>query len=157
MEERLTACFSMIVSGSSARKASTAAGLGGKNRLWEMLAGDEALQVRYRAAVAGRAERYAEDIARIADHPPLMVVTKHGEHVDAGFVAWQRNRIDVRKWTAERLLPKRYGDRLDVSVTGGLALNVHTGQRPREVFDAVDDEPGQPDAMPALGVDTARA
>ena len=38
--------------------------------------------------------------------------------VDTGWVAWQKNRVDVRKWTLARKRPKKYGDKLDLNHTG---------------------------------------
>jgi hypothetical protein len=35
--------------------------------------------------------------------------------VDPGWVAWQRGRIDVRKWTLARKRPKKYGDKLELA------------------------------------------
>lgn len=33
-----------------------------------------------------------------------------------------RNRIDVRKWLAARLRPKKYGDKIDIGVSGSIDL-----------------------------------
>jgi len=32
--------------------------------------------------------------------------------IDSGYVNYQRQRIDARKWTAMKLKPKKYGDKL---------------------------------------------
>ena len=43
-----------------------------------------------------------------------------------------RVAIDAVKWTASRLLPKRYGDRLDANLTGDITVivdKVHQDQR----------------------------
>jgi hypothetical protein len=32
--------------------------------------------------------------------------------LDSAFLAWQKNRIDARKWTAMKLKPKKYGEKL---------------------------------------------
>jgi hypothetical protein len=32
--------------------------------------------------------------------------------LDGAFLQWQKNRIDARKWTAMKLKPKKYGERL---------------------------------------------
>ena len=38
--------------------------------------------------------------------------------VDSGWVAWQKNRIDVRKWSLARKRPKKYGDKIETTVQG---------------------------------------
>ena len=53
----------------------------------------------YTQALAARAHLHAEEIVTIAD----------GETEDAA-VDRDRLRVDARKWTASRLLPKTYGD-----------------------------------------------
>jgi hypothetical protein len=42
--------------------------------------------------------------------------------VDPGWVAWQKNRVDVRKWTLARKRPRKYGDKLELG--GDVGLNV---------------------------------
>jgi hypothetical protein len=32
--------------------------------------------------------------------------------IDSGYVAYQKQRIEARKWTAMKLKPRKYGDRL---------------------------------------------
>jgi hypothetical protein len=32
--------------------------------------------------------------------------------LDSSYIQWQKNRIDARKWTAAKLRPKKYGDRI---------------------------------------------
>ena len=32
--------------------------------------------------------------------------------IDSGYVAYQKQRIEARKWTAMKLKPKKYGDRV---------------------------------------------
>ena len=34
--------------------------------------------------------------------------------IDSGYVNYQRQRIDARKWTAMKLKPKKYGDKLEL-------------------------------------------
>jgi hypothetical protein len=47
----------------------------------------------------------------IADEmPPLDA----NGRTDSGWVTWQRNRVDDRKWVASKLKPKKYGEALKV-------------------------------------------
>ena len=69
-----------------------------------------------------QADTLADQIITIADEPPV----PDGEtgKIDSAWVAWQRNRIDARKWTASKLRPKKYGDKLDVdaNITGTVVI-----------------------------------
>ncbi len=72
---------------------------------------------QYARAREEQAETYADEIVALIDEEPRQVVDDKGiARVDNGWVSWQRNRIDARKWIASKLKPKRYGDR--VAVTG---------------------------------------
>jgi hypothetical protein len=43
--------------------------------------------------------------------------------LDSAFLLWQKNRIEARKWTAMKLKPKKYGDRVALEgVEGGAAI-----------------------------------
>jgi hypothetical protein len=45
--------------------------------------------------------------------------------VDQGWVTWQKMRIDTRKWTASRILPKEYGEHVALKGdTAGGGLNI---------------------------------
>lgn len=66
----------------------------------------------------------AEQCFDIADEVPP--IDANGK-TDAGYVAWQKNRI----WTRTQLLakwnPKKYGDKVGVEHSGGMSLVVATG------------------------------
>ena len=78
---------------------------------WRWTRDDPEVCKLYDDATAARSERYAEEIAAIADEEPEYERTQFGEKRDQGFIAWQKNRIDARKWIASKLTPKKYGDR----------------------------------------------
>jgi len=61
-------------------------------------------QEKYTRARERQAERRAEELIIIADTEKDAAVA--------------RNRIDVRKWAAAKLLPKKYGDRTTTEITG---------------------------------------
>lgn len=60
---------------------------------------------QYEKAKAEAADMMTEDMQDIADNP-------------SGDVQRDRLRIDVRKWAASKLKPKKYGDKLDVTSDG---------------------------------------
>ena len=73
----------------------------------------------YQNALAMRGEHYADQIVDMADS----AIGQPGEIVSATKVA-----VDARKWVAARLLPKKYGDKLDVTAaTTSINTNVNVG------------------------------
>lgn len=85
---------------------------------------------QYTRAREEQADSLADEIIDIADEQPEIVAVvdkKTGaliEHkLDGAFLQWQKNRIEARKWTAMKLKPKKYGDRVAVEgVEGGAAI-----------------------------------
>jgi len=75
----------------------------------------------YTRAREEQAETHADEIVKIADETPDTepVYDKHGNllaiKLDSAYVAWQKQRIEARKWTAAKLRPKKYGDRLNLA------------------------------------------
>jgi len=73
---------------------------------------------QYTRAREEQADTLADEIIAIADETPEVVEVKNKDGIvidhrlDSAFLAWQKNRIDARKWTAMKLKPKKYGDRL---------------------------------------------
>jgi hypothetical protein len=72
----------------------------------------------YVRAREDQAETMAEEIVDIADETPdtVPVYDKEGNVIDikldSAYISWQKNRIDARKWTASKLRPKKYGDKI---------------------------------------------
>jgi hypothetical protein len=66
---------------------------------------------QYARAREAQAELRADEITDIADGV---------EHGASEAVQAARLRVDARKWIAAKLLPKRYGDKLDLGGTVGL-------------------------------------
>jgi hypothetical protein len=83
---------------------------------------DPDLEVRYRAATELRADALADEIAAIADEP--IPAELRGADASA-FVQRQRLRVDAKKWLACKLFPRRWGDRLDVSVDVEQRISIH--------------------------------
>ena len=85
---------------------------------------------QYARAREEQADTNADEIIAIADEQPEIIAVvdkKTGaliEHkLDGAFLQWQKNRIEARKWTAMKLKPKKYGDRMAVEgVEGGAAI-----------------------------------
>lgn len=73
---------------------------------------------QYTHAREEQAETHADEIVDIADETPetVPVYDKEGNVIelklDSAYIAWQKNRIEARKWTAMKLKPKKYGDKI---------------------------------------------
>jgi len=78
----------------------------------------------YARAREDQADTNADEILAIADEmPPEYTDEKGRTYLDQTFIQWQKNRIDARKWTASKLKPRKYGDRMAVEgVEGGAAI-----------------------------------
>lgn len=75
-------------------------------------------QERYARAREEQAETHADEIVSIADETPKIkeVRDKDGNVIDitldSAYIAWQKQRIEARKWNAAKQRPKKYGDRV---------------------------------------------
>jgi hypothetical protein len=78
----------------------------------------------YARAREDQADTNADEILAIADEmPPEFTDDKGRTYLDQTFIQWQKNRIDARKWTASKLKPRKYGERMAVEgVEGGAAI-----------------------------------
>jgi len=89
----------------------------------------------YAKAREEQADTLADEIQAIADEYPAEIVDDKGiSRTDSGWVTWQKNRIDARKWVASKLKPKKYGDR---QIVAGDAENPLEMKVDTSVFDAV--------------------
>ena len=84
----------------------------------------EEFRKMYEDARKNGAHTYADQIAQIIDQKPLQIVDEQGNvRYDSASIAWNRLRMDGRKWLAAKYLPKVYGERLGVEgVEDGVAI-----------------------------------
>lgn len=75
-------------------------------RLW-VIKDYEGFAAQYARAREEQAEHFAEDLIGIADDMSIPSDQK-------------RIMVDARKWTASKVLPKRYGERVEVEHSGGI-------------------------------------
>lgn len=82
---------------------------------------NEEFRIKYARAREIQAEWLADELHDIAEDDSRDV---YGELQMPNSVAVQRAklRIDTRKWTASKLLPKKYGDRVTQEHTGSVTL-----------------------------------
>lgn len=93
---------------------------------------------QYTRAKEDRADTHGEEIVELADLPPKYIVDDKGiERVDHGFEAWRKTRIDARKWTASKLKPKSWGDRMQLAGDADNPLKIDATIEADETFRAI--------------------
>jgi hypothetical protein len=105
-------------------KADTTGALPAQSTVYEWLLRFPLFAEQYARAREEQADTNADEILEIADeHPPEYTDEKGRTSLDITYIQWQKNRIEARKWTAAKLRPKKYGDRMAVEgVEGGAAI-----------------------------------
>lgn len=73
-----------------------------------------------------QADLLAEEILEIADDSAgdVVIDDEGREQTNHERVARSRLRVDARKWYASKLAPKKYGDKIDANVSGGLEVKI---------------------------------
>lgn len=119
-----------IAEGESLRKILRDEGMPAQSTVYDWLLRHPDFAEQYTRAREEQADSLADEIIDIADEQPEVIAVtdkKTGaliEHkLDGAFLQWQKNRIEARKWTAMKLKPKKYGDRMAVEgVEGGAPI-----------------------------------
>ena len=117
----------MLSEGMSLRqilKADTTGVLPAQSTVYDWLLRHPAFAEQYARAREEQADTNADEILDIADErPPEFKDDKGRVYLDQTYIQWQKNRIEARKWTAMKLKPKKYGDRMAVEgVENGAAI-----------------------------------
>jgi hypothetical protein len=82
-------------------------------RKW--LVDNEDFAAAYTRAKEAGIDALIDETLDLADEPAPS--TAQGS-TDSGHVAWNKVRIETRRWLAERMMPKRYGVRSATEITG---------------------------------------
>lgn len=95
-----------------------------QSTVYEWLIRHPSFAEQYARAREEQADTNADEIIAIADEMPPEYTDKEGRTtLDMTYLAWQKQRMEARKWTAAKLKPKKYGDRMAVEgVEGGAAI-----------------------------------
>lgn len=104
----------LIASGESVSKIAGFAGIPVQDTIYRWIREHAEFSEKYTRAREQQAEVLAEQIVSIADD--------ESKDVDGDAVKRSHLRVEARKWVAAKLLPKKYGDKLDLNVSGELAL-----------------------------------
>lgn len=106
-EDVVDSVLEQLALGMSIVEICSAEDMPNKSTWFRWLSEKDGLQDRYARAREAQAEVYANEIVEIADNA-----------TDANLA---RLQIDSRKWVASKLLPKKYGDKVEVAVTTNFA------------------------------------
>lgn len=121
-EETADAILTRIADGEPLSRICKDDGMPSMPTVYRWLEANEDFRNRYVRAREEQADTLADDIVRIADEPPPP--ESEAGKIDSAWVAWQKNRIEARKWTAAKLKPKKYGEKTETEVThkGGFTV-----------------------------------
>ena len=111
-EEIAAEILTRIAEGESLRRITMEPGMPSHASVYLWLLQKPEFSDKYARARDEQAETLADEIIAIADEPPAEVTDDKGvSRTDSGWVTWQKNRMDARKWVAAKLKPKKYGER----------------------------------------------
>ena len=130
-----------ITEGKSLMSATKEAQMSYSTAMYQLRQNPE-LQTKYRACMEERGDYLADELVDLADEMPPI-------DLDPALInAWvnrQRLRIDARKWSASKLRPKQWGDKIDVSVTHTqISIVQALEQAEARLLDVTDIEPNPP-------------
>lgn len=104
-----------IAGGESLRKISRDDDMPPVGTVLRWVAHDPIFREQYEAAMEQRAEYLFEEMFEIADETKLDTIeTETGERPNAEWISRSRLRVDVRKWALSKMMPKKYGDKIQV-------------------------------------------
>ena len=90
------------------------------NTFFDWLKEDESKAKQYARSCEIRAEMKFEEIKEIADDDTgIYYFDESGnKKVDSGAIQRKRLQIDARKWQLSKEIPKKYGDKIDMTTDG---------------------------------------
>jgi len=124
-QEVIAAILELVDDGKSLRQACKEIGFPRKT-FEHWVDADPELKAQYARARDNRAEKLFEEILTIQDERPEEVIQldPNGEggtkRIDPAFVTWQKNRVEARRWMIGKMAPKKYGDKVDVELSGSV-------------------------------------
>lgn len=116
-----------IADGESLRQVLEAEGMPASSTVFKWLAEDGSFSEQYARAREAQADAVFDDILSIADDGRNDWMER--KNSDGQVIGWQENgealrrsqlRIEARKWMAGKLKPKKYGEKLDLNLSGAV-------------------------------------
>ncbi len=92
----------------------------GLSTVYRWLASNDSFRELYTRAREDQADTLADEIVAIADEPMVgkkQTTKANGdvEIVEGDMIEHRRLRVDARKWTASKLKPRKYGEKLELA------------------------------------------
>lgn len=124
-QEVAEAICERLADGESLRDICAAENMPAKSTVFRWLSSNESFRDQYARAREAQAEYLADELLDIADDGKNDWMERHNR--DGEMIGWQENgeavsrsklRVDARKWTLSKLLPKKYGDKLEHQHSG---------------------------------------
>lgn len=114
-----------IADGESLRSICKSDNMPAQSTVFKWLGANATFAEQYARARELQADALFDEILAIADTPMIGEKTKvkddGGIEITTGdMIEHRRLQVDSRKWMASKLLPKKYGDKLDLNVSGKL-------------------------------------
>lgn len=123
LEIAMTIC-ERLVEGESLRAICREDAMPGLSTVFRWLESHEPFREQYARAREMQAEGFADELTEIADDARndwMNRALKGGDTervIDSEHITRSRLRVDTRKWIASKLLPKKYGDKLETTHQG---------------------------------------
>ncbi len=90
--------------------------------IWNWLDSKPGFLAKYARSRDAQAEYYANQIIDIADETPVTEMPDPDGgvtiRIDSAGIQRNRLRVDARKWVASKLLPKKYGEKVEQYISG---------------------------------------
>jgi hypothetical protein len=112
-----------LASGESLRSVCADADMPDKTTVLRWLARSEEFRTQYARSKEESAEALAEQYFDILDELPP---AKADGSLDSAAVMWAKNRADARKWYLSKIMPKKYGDKIQTEHSGSIQLTEMT-------------------------------
>jgi hypothetical protein len=99
--------------------------------LWLLDEDKKSFSEKYDKARIAQADHYFDQLLEIADDGTQDTITRatgDGETYEVAnteFIQRSRLRVDTRKWYLSKIMPKKYGEKLDVTSDGEAITNVN--------------------------------
>lgn len=101
-----------------------------RSTLYQWIDADKVCADRYARALASRAERMFEELIEISDDGRRDYTADDDgrEVINHDHIQRSRLRVDTRKWMLSKMLPKKYGEKIETTVQGadGDAIKIVT-------------------------------
>ena len=118
-----------LIEGESLREICEDPDLPSQRTVYRWLAAERTFWQLYARAREAQMDRWSDEIVEIADDASNDYIERTGKDgevervLDPEAVQRSKLRIDTRKWVMSKLAARRYGDRVDVNVTGSVEVS----------------------------------